>query len=111
MEFFFWIKQLETGRDGTCVRGSLRVPVAVMKHDAKSILGRKGFTWLTGPVTVHHGGKSGQELRAGTEAETLRSTATGLLSLPCSACLLTPPRTASLGVVLLTVGWVLSGNH
>lgn len=94
--FFFWIKWLvetgvgmETLWEGAWGRGVL--VWFLLKHYAKSILGRKGFIWLTGPITAHYPGKSGHKLQAVTEAE--------LMGLFC--------RTTCLRLILLTMGWAL----
>lgn len=66
----------------------------VIKTWPKAIWGRMGFFFLRLTVVVHHAGRSGQELLAGTEQKPRKKLFTGLLLTPCSATLLIQPRTS-----------------
>ena len=102
----------------------LRVTIAVMKHQAKSNLGRRGFVSLTVPRDSSSakaeescrtgpwrqeltqrgqdpGGRNGHRedrtLEAGTDTESTGSLLTALLPMACSACFLIEPRSPSPG--------------
>jgi hypothetical protein len=101
----------------------LKISVAVMKHPRpKSKLTRKGFIWLT---LLDHS-PTMEEVRTGTQAGLEPggrswcrghggALLTGLLPLSCSVCFLIEPRTTSLGMAPLTMGWVrkypTAGSH
>ena len=77
---------------------------------AKSNLRRKGFIWLTYPDSIEgsqYRKSLSRNLETGADAEAMEE----CYLLACSACFLTESRTASLGVVPSTIGWVLFINH
>ena len=76
-------------------------------HDQQTVGEERAY--FISPLRVHQTGKSGQELKAGTEAEATDDGVllTVLLLMACSACFLTTSRSTRLGRAVFIVGWVL----
>ena len=90
------------------------VSISATKHrDQKASWGRKGLFVFDFHIAVHHGRKSGRELKhgrileAGAEADYKVVLLTGLLPLACSVCFLIKSRTHSPGMTPPIMGWVL----
>jgi hypothetical protein len=90
------------------LRGCLRVCIPAQNIMTKKQVGEERALFsLHFDIAVHHQRKSGQELTQGRHWGHGGMLLTGLLSLACSACFLTEPRTASPGMAPFTMVWAL----